>query len=73
MTHPFLNRSIMTYSPMQDGGKYIALISGIPMIFRGDTAMQAAKAAKAWRQEQVDKELRQAENAERAAERMRKR
>jgi hypothetical protein len=40
-----LNRPIHTFAPMQDGQRFVAIIQGFPMHFRGDSAMQAKKLA----------------------------
>ena len=54
--HVFMQRKIYTFSPMQEGQQFVALISRTPMIFRGPTAIQANKAAKAFRREEVERE-----------------
>ena len=54
--HPFTKRKIYTFTPMQDGQPFVALISGSPMIFRGATAMQANKEAKIFRRDEVERE-----------------
>lgn len=44
-----LEQKIHTFSPMQDGQRFVAIINGFPAHFFGNTAMQAHKAADDWR------------------------
>ena len=51
---PFTERKIHVYTCLTDPSrKCLAVIDGFAMIFRGDTPMQARKAADDWRKEAI--------------------
>lgn len=54
---PITERAIHVYLCMTDSTrKPIAMINGFGMVFRGETAMQARRAADEWRREAVRKD-----------------
>lgn len=54
---PITDRAIHVYLCMTDSSrKPIAMISGCNMVFRGETAMLARRAADEWRREAVRKD-----------------
>jgi hypothetical protein len=64
---PITERPIHVYTCLSDPTrKCVALIDGWPMVFRGETPMQAKRAADEWRREAVanDKMLTKARKAE---------
>ncbi len=53
-------RKVFTYAPMQDGREFLARVNGWPIDFRGKTAMQAVKRARAF----IEVELKKLDAAE---------
>ena len=67
--HPLVQARILTWTPMQSGQPYIAMIEGAPWVrFTAPTALAAYKKADEFRKESAERTLKSVESKLRGAE-----